>query len=152
MTKLVSLIAIVSLSLSAGCKKKDASSEAPAAKTTDDKAAPAAGAGSAAPTPTPAPAAGSAAAAVDTAPNAGSAMPPGVPQECKDYMAAVEKLSKCDKLPQAARDAMKQGVDSLMMGFTVDAKLSQKQTADTVQACKDGLADSAKTGKDLCGW
>lgn len=95
--------------------------------------------GSAAPTPTE----GSAAPAGDTAAAAGGG---DLPQECQDYKAAFEQLAKCDKLPAASKDAMKQGFDATsaawanMSTMPVDAKA---QMATGCKAGHDGIKQSA---------
>jgi hypothetical protein len=71
---------------------------------------------------------------------AGGADTSGYPQECKDYMAAFETLSKCDKLGPA-KDSMKQGYDA-----TVDAWKSMAGATD--DATKKAWADGCKAGTD----
>src|SRR5262249_51382325 len=52
--------------------------------------------------------------------------------ECDEYKAEVEKLAKCDKIPQQARDAMKQGFDS--------ASAAWKDLASAPKEAKDAAA------------
>lgn len=103
------------------------------------------GSGSAAATPTEG--SGSAAAAPagsgsgDTAAAApGGADTSNYPQECKDYMAAFEALSKCDKLGPA-KDSMKQGYDA-----TVDAWKNFASATD--DATKKAWSDGCTAGLD----
>lgn len=43
-----------------------------------------------------------------------------IPEACRDYARTVEKLMSCDKIPQAARDAIKQSYDSQRALWTKD--------------------------------
>ena len=50
---------------------------------------------------------------------AGSAAPAAagdLPAECNDYKTAIDKLSTCDKMPQQARDALKNAYDQASAG------------------------------------
>jgi beta-aspartyl-peptidase (threonine type) len=58
----------------------------------------------------------------------------GIP-ECDDYIAAVEKLGRCDKLPQAARDAMQDGVDQQRESWK---HLDSEGRRNSAQACRAG--------------
>jgi len=60
--------------------------------------------------------------------------------ECDEYRAEVEKLAKCDKIPQQARDAMKQGFDS--------ASAAWKDLASAPKEAKDAAASACKSGTD----
>ena len=96
--------------------------------------------------------AGSAAPAGDTA---GSAAPAGdtaaagggdLPQECKDYQAAIEALAKCDKLPQATRDALKQSYEQTSAAW---ASVPAEGKAALSTACKSA-ADAVKQSTAAC--
>ncbi|MCA9679347.1 MAG: hypothetical protein H6708_17215 [Kofleriaceae bacterium] len=73
----------------------------------------------------------------------------GLP-DCDAYVASMEKYMQCDKVPQAARDAAKQGMDAMksgwgdMSGMPDDAK---KQAND---ACKQAV-DAMKQGAQAMG-
>jgi hypothetical protein len=60
--------------------------------------------------------------------------------ECDEYKAEVDKLAKCDKIPQQARDAMKQGFDS--------ASAAWKDLASAPKEAKDAAASACKSGTD----
>jgi hypothetical protein len=96
-------------------------------------------------------AAGSAAAAGsgDTA-AAGSAAPAAgggdLPQECKDYQAAIEGLAKCDKLPQATRDALKTSYDQQAAAW---ASVPAEGRATLATSCKTA-ADAVKQSTAAC--
>lgn len=92
--------------------------------------------------PTEAPA-GSAAAA---APAAGGG---DLPAECNDYKAAIEKLASCDKMPQQARDALKNAYDQASAGW---ANLPAEAKANLATACKAGADAVMQSAKSVCGW
>ena len=105
--------------------------------------------GAAEPAGSAAPPAGSAAGSAAAAPAAASG---DMPQECADYKAAIDKLASCDKLPQASRDAMKQGFDAMSSSFATMKDMpaeSKKALADSCKAGADAIMQSAKA---TCGW
>jgi len=123
-----------------GCKKKDdaAKTDNTAEKKTTE-GAPA--------TATP-PAAGTAPAATGTTPAAPAAAG-NLPTECNDYKAAIDKLSSCDKMPQQARDALKQAYDQASAGW---ASLPAEAKANLATACKAGTDAVTTSAKQVCGW
>ncbi len=143
MKKLTTLFAVVALSTTlglAGCKKKSEGTDKAADKPAegevkkDDKAA--------APTPAdpnakPADKAAAPAAAGD------------LPAECNDYKAAIDKLASCDKLPQQAKDALKQAYDQASTGW---ANLPAEGKAALKDACKAGADAVMTSAKATCGW
>ena len=85
----------------------------------------------------------------DTA--AGSAAPAGggggdLPAECNDYKAAIEALAKCDKLPQATRDALKQSYEQTSAAW---ASIPAEGKAALGTACKSA-ADAVKQSAAAC--
>jgi hypothetical protein len=99
----------------------------------------------------PADGSGSAAPAGDgsAAPAAAGGGGGDLPKECQDYKAAIDKLSSCDKMPQQARDAMKQGFDTASKawaGLPADAK------ASLATGCKAGTDAVNQSAKAVCGW
>jgi hypothetical protein len=102
-------------------------SAAPADGSADGSAAPAAGSAD-----------GSAAAADGSAAPAAAAGE--IPQECKDYQAAIEALSKCDKVPAEARDAAKKAFDAMSATW---ASAPAEALAAAATGCKSA-ADSVK--------
>lgn len=88
------------------------------------------------------------------APAAGSAAAPAaaagdLPAECNDYKAAIEKLSSCDKMPQQARDALKNAYDQASAGW---ANLPAEAKANLATACKAGADAVTTSAKQVCGW
>jgi hypothetical protein len=141
MKKLTTLLTVAALATTlalAGCKKKDE-----AAKDNKDTAAQKTTEGSAAaPAPATAPAA---APATGTAPAAAG----NLPAECNDYKAAIDKLASCDKMPQQARDALKQAYDQASTGW---ASLPAEAKANLATACKAGTDAVNTSAKQVCGW
>ena len=81
----------------------------------------------------------------------GAAMAGGgdLPKECADYKAAIEKLASCDKMPQQARDALKQAYDQASAGW---ANLPAESKAGLATACKAGADAVMQSAKATCGW
>ncbi len=96
-------------------------------------------------------------AAMSTVMAAGSgsgAAPAGgsLPKECQDYTAAMEKLAKCDKMPAATKDAMKQGFDAMKQGWAQLDGLPPEALKAMADGCKQGADALMTSGKALCGW
>ncbi len=147
MKKLTTLFAIVALTTTvglAGCKKKNAAEGSDKAAAPADKPAEGdkmAGDKDKAAAPTP-----------DKKPDDKAAAPAAagdLPQECQDYKAAIEKLSTCDKMPQQARDAMKQGFETASAAW---ANLPADQKAALATGCKAGVDAVNQSAKAVCGW
>ncbi len=66
-----------------------------------------------------------------------AALPPSAPAECLTYIAIIDSLMSCDKLPQEARDALKQGADAMRDGMT-------NAPPEAIAAMRDGC----KAGTD----
>ncbi len=69
----------------------------------------------------------------------------GMP-ECDEYVSAMEKYLACDKIPQASRDAAKQGIDAMKSGWANVGSMPddvKKQMADGCKAAVDGLKQGA---------
>jgi hypothetical protein len=71
------------------------------------------------------------------------------PPECIEYGASIHRLLACDKIPQAARDAMKQGFDTMIAGSST---LAPDAKAAMATACKAGNDAVVQTGKAACNW
>jgi hypothetical protein len=72
-----------------------------------------------------------------------------LPNECKEYKAAIEKLASCDKMPQQARDQLKKGFDDAAAGWE---KLPAEAKAALNTACKAGTDAVMGAAKTTCGW
>jgi hypothetical protein len=144
MKKLTTLFAIAALSATvalAGCKKKEEGADKPADKPADKAADKPADKAADKPADKAAPAADKPADKAAPAAAAGD-----LPAECNDYKAAIEKLAACDKLPQAARDALKQSYDQASASW---AGLPAEAKASLASACKAG-ADAVKQSAAVC--
>lgn len=69
-----------------------------------------------------------------------------LPAECADYKAAIDALAKCDKLPQATRDALKQSYDQTSAAW---ASVPAEGKAALGTACKSA-ADAVKQSAAAC--
>lgn len=69
-----------------------------------------------------------------------------LPAECGDYKAAIDALAKCDKLPQATRDALKQSFDQTSAAW---ANVPAEGRAALGTACKSA-ADAVKQSAAAC--
>ena len=93
--------------------------------------------------------AGSAAAPAGAAAAPAAAGGGDLPAECNDYKAAIEKLASCDKMPQQARDALKNAYDQASAGW---ANLPAEAKANLATACKAGADAVTQSAKQVCGW
>ncbi len=70
--------------------------------------------------------------------------------ECDAYIAAVEKFVVCDKVPQASRDATKQGLDSMKTAWGDTAAMPEESKKASNDSCKQA-ADALKQGASAMG-
>ncbi len=69
------------------------------------------------------------------------------PPACRLYEELVDKMGGCDKLPQAARDAMRQGLDALKQSWTgLD---DPKRFGDVAEGCKAAAEAMRQAGTSL---
>ena len=76
----------------------------------------------------------------------------GLPAECNEYKAMVEKLSACDKLPAASRDMLKKSFDDSAKGWTNVDKLPADAKTALVNGCKQGAETLKKAAGATCGF
>jgi hypothetical protein len=69
-----------------------------------------------------------------------------LPAECGEYKAAIDALAKCEKLPQATRDALKQSYDQTSTAW---ASVPAEGKAALGTACK-AAADAVKQSAAAC--
>lgn len=74
-----------------------------------------------------------------------------LPWQCIQYQNVMEKLMACDKLPQATRDAMKQGLDAMKSGWTNLSSLPQESRDAMGSACQQGVDALNQAMSSLCG-
>jgi hypothetical protein len=87
---------------------------------------------------------GSAASATGSA-----AAPTGLPKECDDYKAQVEKLKSCEKIPAKARDALVKAYNDASAGW---ATMPDGAKAGLDKSCKAGTEAVIVAAKEACGW
>lgn len=109
-----------------------------ATRTTTASAAPAAGSGSAVAT-------GSGSA---TVPSAGSASS-GLPAECDEYKAAVERLATCEAMSKGARETLVKAYQDASEGWK---KLPDAAKEKIKVSCKAGADAVISAAKTQCGW
>jgi len=92
----------------------------------------------------------------DLAPPPPPPPPPSAPfgdiPECTEYGALIEKLSRCDQLPQASRDALKQGYDAMKGSWSSTGDLSDDVRKTMADACRQATEALTQAGRSMCGW
>lgn len=73
----------------------------------------------------------------------------GLPAECAEYKAQVEKLKTCEKLPPKAKDALIKAFNDASAGWK-DMPAGAKAGLNT--SCKAGTEAVAVAAKEACGW
>ncbi len=139
--KIVSALALVSTLSLAGCKKKDEAGDTKSTTTTTTTTTPKAGEGTAAGTA----AVGGTATGTSTTTTTTTTTTTestGVP-ECDAYLAAFEKLAKCDKAGPAL-DGLKQGLEATKQGWAA----WKDMPADQLEMSKKAAAPGCKAGED----
>ena len=94
--------------------------------------------------------------APDQGSGSGSAAPAedvaGLPPECADYKALVDKLATCEKLPQASRDMLKKTFDDTSKAWANMDKLPADAKAALVGGCKQGADALKQSAGAACGF
>jgi len=70
--------------------------------------------------------------------------------ECDAYLAASERYMVCDKIPQAARDAVKQGNDAMKAAWGDSSSYPEEVKQAVRDACKQAV-DALKQGANAMG-
>jgi len=73
----------------------------------------------------------------------------GLPAECDDYKAAIDKLASCPKLAPDAKDSLVQAYEAASASWQRLPAESRKNLAVTCKAAVDSVVAAAKT---QCGW
>jgi hypothetical protein len=94
---------------------------------------------------TPAPSGGAAPADTSSVP----AIPAGLPPECTEYRAQVEKIQPCEKLPPKAKEALLKGFADAAKGW---AELPDGAKEGLKTSCKAGTEAVIVAAKEACGW
>ena len=72
--------------------------------------------------------------------------------ECDAYGALIEKMSQCDQLPQASRDALKQGYDAMKTGWSDTRVMTEDMKKTMADACRQATDALTQAGRSMCGW
>jgi hypothetical protein len=90
-------------------------------------------------------ASGSAGSASAVAPSSGGALP----KECDQWKDAVERLARCDQMPEATRKALRQAYDTAAAAW---ASLPSEDRAHLAGSCQAGATAILESAKLTCGW
>jgi hypothetical protein len=71
---------------------------------------------------------------------------------CVEYGDLIAKLATCDKLPQASRDALKQGYDALKSGWSGARSMPRAARDAMEQGCRQAVDALKQAGSAACGW
>lgn len=74
------------------------------------------------------------------------------PPSCAEYEQVMERLASCDKLPQASRDALRQGFDSMKSAWGNLAAMSQSARDTMASGCQQAVDALRQAGASICGW
>ena len=72
-----------------------------------------------------------------------------LPGECVAYRKAVERLSDCAGMPQASKDALRQGMEATVRAWEQTAPADRHALVDSCKAAVDAVV---QTGSAMCGW
>lgn len=73
----------------------------------------------------------------------------GLPPECAEYKATVEKLRTCDTMPPKAKEALLQAYNDAAAGW---ANMPEAARANLGTSCKAGTQALVDAVKAQCGW
>jgi hypothetical protein len=73
----------------------------------------------------------------------------GVPTECSDYEAAIERLATCDKLDVQTRAKLRHEYN---IAANMWKQMNAADKAKLVEACKGGSHAVEEAAKKPCGW
>jgi len=73
----------------------------------------------------------------------------GLPKECGDYQATVEKLKTCEKLSPKAKEALIKAYTDAKTGWAV---MPEGAKASLDKSCKAGTEAVVAFAKEACGW
>jgi len=98
------------------------------------------------PPPAPPPQDGSGSAAP---PSAAEKTPSGLPTECDDYEAAIQRLSTCDRMSKQARETLIKAYADAAESWK---KLPEAGRSNLKGSCKSGAEAVLAMGRGQCGW
>lgn len=93
---------------------------------------------------------GSVAVADAVASGSGAALASGeLPKECQQWKDAVERLAKCDQMPEVARKSLRQAYDTAAAAWS---SLPTEDRAHLAGSCLAGANAILESAKLTCGW
>jgi hypothetical protein len=81
-----------------------------------------------------------------------SAAATGLPAECTEYKALIEKLAACDKMPAASRDMLKKSFDDTAKAWADFDKLPADAKTALTGGCKQSADALKKAAGPTCGF
>jgi hypothetical protein len=72
-----------------------------------------------------------------------------LPKECEQWKDAVERLARCDKMPDATRKALRQAYDTAAAAWS---SLPSEDRAHLAGSCQAGAGAILESAKLTCGW
>lgn len=76
----------------------------------------------------------------------------GVPTACAEYEQTMDRMATCDKLPQASRDALKQGFDMMKGNWAQIGSMPQSARDAMESGCRQAVEALKQAGTSICGW
>jgi hypothetical protein len=76
----------------------------------------------------------------------------GLPAECGRYKDVMLKMMQCPQMPQASREALKQGYDAMAQGWANAGALPPDAMQAMAEGCRQGADALEQAGRSVCGW
>jgi hypothetical protein len=73
----------------------------------------------------------------------------GVPEECNEYKAAIERLATCEQINASARTTLLEAYRQASAGWATDSEAAK---ANLKSSCKAGTESVTAVAKQHCGW
>lgn len=70
---------------------------------------------------------------------------------CDKYKLRIDQIATCDKLPQQARDALKQGFEAMAQGWAMH-EAPEEARNQMEELCKQAVDALEQAVADMCGW
>lgn len=74
------------------------------------------------------------------------------PTACVEYETLINRLGSCDKLPQASRDALRQGFDAMKSGWSNMSAMPEAARTALEAGCRQAVDALKQAGTSICGW
>ncbi len=76
----------------------------------------------------------------------------GIPPACVEYEQTMQRMASCDKLPQASRDALKQGFDAMKSNWAQIGAMPKAARDAMESGCRQAVDALKQAGASICGW